>query len=94
MSAQALGNLFAGKADVVSCTVPPHGHPIFGVQWLLRDYLAGLPAAIAPGFGAMTVDELVALDVPAFLGDARAHGLGQDDQSTIACLNSLHIRKR
>ncbi|MDD2859921.1 MAG: methyltransferase domain-containing protein [Acidiphilium sp.] len=94
MSAQGLANLFAGHSEVLSCTVPPHGHPIFGVQWLLRDYLAGLPAAVAPGFGAMTVDELVALDVPAFLGDARAHGLDQEGQSPIACLNSLHIRKK
>jgi hypothetical protein len=73
--------------------VPPHGHPIFGVQWLLRDYLAGLPAATAAAFGAMTVDELVALDTPAFLGDPRAHHLTQDAQSPIACLNALHIRR-
>jgi SAM-dependent methyltransferase len=92
MTAQGLANLFAGQAEVLSCTVPPHGHPIFGVQWLLRDYLAGLPAAHAAAFGAMTVDELVGLDAPTFLGDARAHGLSQDAQSPIACLNTLHIR--
>ncbi len=92
MTAQGLANLFEGRAEVLSCTVPPHGHPIFGVQWLLRDYLAGLPATTAAAFGAMTVDELVALDTPAFLGDPRAHNLTQQAQSPIACLNALHIR--
>lgn len=93
MTAQGLTNLFAGKADVLSCTVPPHGHPIFGVQWLLRDYLAGLPGDVATAFGAMTVDDLVALNAPAFLADARAHTLSQETQSPIACLNTLHIQR-
>lgn len=93
MSAQGLTNLFAGKAEVIGCNVPLHGHPIFAAQWMLRDYLAGLPGEIAPSFGAMTVDELVALDVPEFLRDPRAFRLPQEIQSIIACLNTLHIRK-
>lgn len=93
MTAQGLTNLFAEDARILGCTVPPHGHPAFGVQWLLREYLAGLPPEIAPAFGAMTVDELVGMNVPAFLGDPRAHGLDQAAQSIIACLNALHIQK-
>lgn len=93
MTAQGLTNLFAGRAEVLSCTVPPHGHPIFAVQWLLRDYLAGLPRDAATTFGAMTVDELVALNAAAFLGDPRAQGLSQETQSPIACLNTLHIQR-
>lgn len=93
MTAQGLSNLFGDGARVLSCVVPPHGHPIFGVQWLLRDYFAGLPADVAADFGAMTVNDIVALNAPAFLGDPRAHMLNPDAQTTVACLNSLHIWK-
>ncbi|HEX7390090.1 MAG TPA: methyltransferase domain-containing protein [Acidiphilium sp.] len=93
MTAQGLTNLFGDGAQVLSCTVPLHGHPIFGVQWQLRDYLTGLPEDVAARFGAMTVNDLVALDIPAFLADPRALSLSESARSTIACLNSLHIRK-
>lgn len=93
MTAQGLANLFAGKTEVLSCLVPPHGHPIFGVQWLLRDYLTGLPAEVAAQFSTMSVNELVGLNAPAFLADPRANTLSAESLSITACLHSLHVRK-
>ena len=93
MTAQGLARLFADLAEPLDCVVPPHGHPIFGLQWLLRDYRAGLPASEAGRFATMTVDELLALDAPTFLADPRASALDPATQSKIACLHSLHLRR-
>jgi SAM-dependent methyltransferase len=93
MTMQGLRNLFADNTVEISREVPPHGHPIFAIQWILRDYLAGLPADLRPQFAAMTAGDLINLDVAAFLGNPLS-GISLETRETIACLNSLHVRKR
>jgi hypothetical protein len=79
MTQTGLENLFAGKAELVSADVPLHGHPIFAVQWILRDYLAGLPEPARARFAAMTIGEAAALP--------------PDVLRRIACLNTLVFRR-
>lgn len=93
MTAQGLTNLFAGGTEVLDCFVPPHGHPMFGVQWLLRDYMGGLPADIADSFGGLTVNDIIRLNVPQFLADPRAANLTPEASFTVACLHSLRLQK-
>lgn len=92
MTMQGLRNLFASGTSEISHEVPPHGHPIFAVQWILRDYLAGLAAELQPHFAAMTVAELAALNPATFLGHKLA-ALTPQMRETIACLNTLHVQK-
>lgn len=93
MTAQGLANLFAGEAEPLEQSVPPHGHPIFAVQWILRDYANGLPVDVAQQFRAMSVQELIELDIPRFLADPRAMALDGETRRIIACLNTLHMKK-
>lgn len=92
MTMQGLRNLFAGGTSEISYAVPPHGHPIFGVQWILRDYLAGLDPELQPQFAALTVADLIALNPAEFLGQPLA-ALTPQALETIACLNTLHVKK-
>jgi SAM-dependent methyltransferase len=93
MTQQGLRNLFEGRAEIVSCEVPLHGHPIFGVQWLLRDYLGGLPEALQPEFAALSVADICRLDLVQFLQRPLASQLSAEAQGLTACLNSMRLRK-
>jgi SAM-dependent methyltransferase len=93
MTAQGLRNLFAAGTTEIGHAVPNHGHPIFAVQWILREYRAGLPSGRAEEFAAMQVASLIDLDIPRFLGDPKARELAIQSRETIACLNSLNLRK-
>ena len=94
MTAQGLENLFGDQVRVLTNTVPLHGHPIFGAQWLLRDYANGLPPGISEQFQNMTVRELIGLNILDFLADPRVIELNAETQRVIACLNSLHLKKQ
>jgi len=94
MTQQGLAALFGDGAETLACAVPPHGHPIFGVQWLLQSYLQNLTGETRARFAGMTVETLAGLDTAAFLADPIAAELSQAAQAEIACLNSIHLRKR
>ena len=93
MTQQGLINLFAGMGDVLECRVPPHGHPIFGVQWLLSQYIHGLPEELRASFSQMTIGELAAVVPHEFLTGPAAYMLPAEAQNIIGCLNSLRFRK-
>ncbi len=94
MTQSGLTNLFGTEVEVLDRRVPPHGHPIFAAQWLLGAYLGGLPDDARAAFGAMTVAEVASLSPHRFLSEPPAVLLSQESQATIACLNSLRVRKR
>ena len=93
MTQAGLRNLFAGLGEVLDCRVPPHGHPIFGVQWLLGAYLGGLPIIARDELASMTVAEVAALRPHDFLGRPAAALMPPEAQSIVGCLNTLHFRK-
>ena len=93
MTQAGLRNLFAGLGEVLDCRVPLHGHPIFGVQWLLGAYLAGLPTGARAELASMTVAEVAALRPHDFLARPAAALMPQDAQGIVACLNTLRFRK-
>jgi SAM-dependent methyltransferase len=93
MTQQGLANLFRDMGEVLEVRVPLHGHPIFGVQWLLGQYVHGLPEEQRAVFSRMTVGELAAITPHTFLTTPPAYMLAPETQNTIACLNTIRIRK-
>ena len=93
MTEQGLRNLFAKDMEIESCVTPLHGHPMFGVAWTLNQYRQGLPSPLQAGFDAMTVGDIIGLDVPQFLTTSLASELSMEAQTAIACLNTIRARK-
>jgi SAM-dependent methyltransferase len=93
MTQTGIQNLFAEMAEVVSVDVPPHGHPIFGVQWILREYMAGLPESRRDEFSNMTLGQAATLDPARFLTTSLAYELNAETAKKIACLSTVVFRR-
>ena len=93
MTQQGLENLFADGGEILECVVPPYGHPIFAVQWLLREYLAGLPEGAHEEFASMTIGEAAMIDPRAYLGRRPATQLSAKARSIVSCLNTVRVRR-
>jgi len=93
MTQTGLENLFAGGAELVSADVPLHGHPIFAVQWILRDYIAGLPDSVRETFASMTIGEAASCNPADQLVNDFAMALSPAARRRIACLNTLVFRR-
>ncbi|WP_158554759.1 class I SAM-dependent methyltransferase [Methylovirgula sp. 4M-Z18] len=93
MTRNGLINLFEDVAAIVDCSTPPNGHPIFAVQWILHEYLDGLPIAQRDRFGRMTIAEVAQLDPFRMLGDGIAADLSEPAKAGIACLNTVRLRR-
>lgn len=95
MTKQGLENLFAGQGEILECKVPLHGQPILAVQWILSQYLLGLPPDARRDFARMTIGEAAALDPIHALttGAPITRDLGPQAQEIIGCLNSILVRK-
>lgn len=93
MTEQGLRNLFAEDLVIDSCSTPPHGHPIFGIAWMLSQYRQGLPAGLRNSFDAMTLGELTALDIRQFLPTPLATELSEEARQIISCLNTIIAHK-
>jgi SAM-dependent methyltransferase len=59
MTHQGLANVFGPGLRVDAQEAPLSGHPIFTLEWFLKRYAAGLPAAEAEKFKGMTVAQLM-----------------------------------
>lgn len=93
MTQTGIQNLLADTAEVVSVDVPPHGHPIFAVQWMLREYMSGLPDALQQDFAKITLGEAANLDPAAFLATRFAAELSAETSKRIACLSTVVFRR-
>jgi len=93
MTAQGLRQLFPADMAVLRSEVPVQGHPLIALRWMLREYVAGLPAEVAKDFAAMRVKDIAEFDLATIRTDPRATALEPATQQTIACLNSLHLQK-
>ncbi len=95
MTKQGLENLFAGIGRVLECKVPLHGQPILAVQWLLSQYLLGLPPGPREEFAAMTIGQAAAIDPLPFLtsGQPVVEALSPQAREIVGCLNSILVRK-
>ncbi len=87
-------NLFSAGADVVSVETPLHGHPIWALQWIVRAYLDGLPVAVREPFAKRTLAEIAEPVDPARLTLAEVATLEAGATESLACLNTLLLRKR
>ncbi|WP_404422672.1 methyltransferase domain-containing protein [Nibricoccus sp. IMCC34717] len=59
MTHQGLANVFGPGLKIEAQEAPLSGHPIFTLEWFLKRYAAGLPAAEAEKFKGMTVAQLM-----------------------------------
>jgi SAM-dependent methyltransferase len=94
MTTQGLLNLFGETVDVADRGVPLHGHPIWALRWLAREYLEGLPAEIRAAFASLTVEQVASLDFDTFLGSPAVTALSPATTERIACLNTAHLQKK
>jgi SAM-dependent methyltransferase len=93
MTQEGLKNLFPENARILECFVPLHGHPIFCLQWFLREYLEGLPADVRNQFAGMTLGEAARINPHEFLVNPAAHALKTETMNVIGCLNTAVVQK-
>ena len=92
MTREGLKNLFP-TGQVVDCLTPLNGHPVLTLQWFAREYLQGLPERERAALGAMTLAEAAALQFPQTFSAAYVTALSPEAMQTIACLNTVIVRK-
>ncbi len=87
MTEQGLINLFSGL-EVESCTVPPNGHPIFALSWILNSWSRGLDTKEREHFENMRVGDLMKPGAD-YLGEPFVINLDVRIQKEIAAVNFL-----
>jgi SAM-dependent methyltransferase len=91
MTADGLRNLFP-DFEVERLDVPASGDPIFALTWILRSWLAGLPAAAAAAFADTKVRDL-AVDPLTLFDRPFVTELDPATRVELAALNVLVARK-
>ncbi len=92
MTSSGLKNLFSGKLEILECTVPLSGLPIWCLSWFLNSYIRGLPEPVADKFKQMKVSDL--LNVPReYLDKDFVRHLSPTVNEELACTNSLIAKK-
>ena len=88
MTSSGLKNLFSEKLQILECTVPLSGLPIWCLNSFLNSYICGLPKPVANKFEQMKVGEL--LNSPTeYLDKDFVIQLSPTANEELACTNSL-----
>lgn len=85
--------LFRGLLDVEAHIVPSSGHPIVALKQVLDIYTTHLPPATSARFRALTVDEILNIDIAAWLKRAETLELPVSAQWLIASTTQGVFRK-
>ncbi len=93
MTRSGLSSLFDTKGEIIACYTPAHGHPIWALQWFAGAYLRGLPADIRERFGNRTLFDLAKPIDPSDLGGPEVTELDSSTLETLACVNTVVVRK-
>jgi SAM-dependent methyltransferase len=92
MTSSGLKNIFSGKMQIVECSVPLSGLPIWCLSWFLNSYIHGLPEPVADKFKKMKVSAL--LDAPReYLDKDFVTHLSPAANEELACTNSIIAKK-
>jgi SAM-dependent methyltransferase len=94
MTRSGLRRLFEREAEIEQLFVPPLGHPINALQWILRIYQQFLPEAARQRFRQLTVGEIVDRPLLDWLTDEAATALPDYARWTIAANVATIVRKR
>ncbi len=92
MTSSGLKNLFSKKLQIIECTVPPGGLPIWCLSWFLNSYIRGLPEPAAAEFKKMRVSQLLSYP-PECLEKDFVKQLSTEANEELACTNSLIAKK-
>jgi len=93
MTSSGLKNLFSGKFEIIECSVPLAGLPIWCLSWFLNSYIRGLPEPVADRFKKMQVSELLN-DPKEYLDKDFVKQLSPKANEELACVNYLLGKKR
>ncbi|MEH1887482.1 methyltransferase domain-containing protein [Nostoc sp.] len=92
MTSSGLKNLFSGEFEIIECSVPQAGLPVWCLTWFLNSYIRGLPETAANNFKNMKVADL--LDHPhKYLEQDFVTQLNLEVNEELACVNCLIARK-
>jgi hypothetical protein len=92
MTSSGLKNLFSGEFEIIECSVPQAGLPVWCLSWFLNSYIRGLPEAVAKNFKNMKITDL--LDHPhKYLEQDFVTQLNAEVNEELACVNCLIARK-
>lgn len=92
MTSSGLKNLFIGKLQLLECTVPLSGLPIWCLSWFLNSYVRGLPKPVADKFKQMRVSELLNSPID-YLDKDFVKQLSAEVNEELACTNSIIAKK-
>ncbi len=93
MTSSGLKNLFSGKFEIIECSVPLAGLPIWCLSWFLNSYIRGLPEPVADRFKKMQVSELLN-DPREYLDKDFVKQLSPKANEELACVNYLLGKKK
>jgi len=93
MTSSGLKNLFSEKVQVIECSVPLSGLPIWCLSWFLNSYIRGLPEETAEKFKQMRVADLIDNPRNYFEKDF-VKELSSEVNEELACVNALIARKK
>ncbi|MEH2380965.1 MAG: methyltransferase domain-containing protein [Nostoc sp.] len=92
MTSSGLKNLFSEEFEILECSVPQAGLPVWCLTWFLNSYIRGLPEAAAKNFKNMKISDL--LEHPhKYLEQDFVTQLSPQVNEELACVNCLIARK-
>ncbi|MBE9125267.1 MULTISPECIES: class I SAM-dependent methyltransferase [unclassified Coleofasciculus] len=92
MTSTGLKNLFSEKVQVIKCSVPFSGLPVWCLSWFLNSYIHGLPDSVADKFKLKRVSELLNVPMESLEQDFVTQ-LSAEVNEELACTNSLIAKK-
>lgn len=92
MTSSGLKNLFSEKLQIIECSVPLAGLPIWCLSWFLNSYIRGLPEPVADKFKNMKISDLLN-DPKEYLEKDFVRQLSPEANEELACVNCLIAKK-
>lgn len=92
MTSSGLKNLFSDKLQIIECSVPLSGLPIWCLSWFLNSYIRGLPEKVAEEFKNMKVSDLLNQPIE-YLEEDFVRQLSLEANEELACVNCLIAKK-
>ena len=93
MTSSGITNLFSKEFEILECSVPAAGLPIWCLTWFLNSYINGLPEQVANKFRNMKIADL--LDNPIkYLERDFVTQVSPEVNEELACVNCLIAKKR
>jgi len=87
-------SMFEETCDIVEAEVKPWQHPIFALEWLLKEWSLGLADDVREKFSEMTVRDFLASSNEEMLQEAFCSKLSAETQGIISAGTTITARKR